>query len=581
MKKLISSLVAVLVASSLFGARYYVSTSGSDDNNGTSWKTPYKSIQKAIDSASASATWKAPSEVWVAKGTYKEGKSISMGLHVKMYGGFAGTETKLEERIANQENASILDGQSAHCVIENNYKNAEKPDERPIASTCVLDGFTIQNGKARYGGGIYNFYASPTISNCIFKNNEATSYGGAVCNEYSSSNVVNCTFDSNHAEIFGGAVYNGYDTQVNEDEDGRENPPTFTNCTFYQNSSNRSGGAVVNEHFDSKSVFVNCTFYGNTATSASQGGAVHNSDNAKPSFINCIFWGDKAAGSTNEIANASGTTAVVENCTVEKGYTGGKNIFEQNPALSELAYNGGFVPTMEVPKGSPVIAVGVAGEYVPTFDARNSPRAEVVTLGAFERFSAKPVIEVQPQATVKLGEKSTLTLEVSVRGDDDAVLEYQWQQKSKEKGAEFKNIDNASAKTAKLQVPNISAEQNGWQYRCVVTDRSYEVVSKVSTLTVLALPVITVNEKTTLTEAFDGTDSAVKDKDCKFKIVITAKGATPITYQWQESSNGGTSWTDISVEENKTANKATFQSNRMIALNGDFDKLYRYCKTWP
>ena len=57
----------------LFGARYYVVSGGAGNKDGTSWANAFSDVQTAIDKAYEVATADKPSEVWIAKGTYKHG----------------------------------------------------------------------------------------------------------------------------------------------------------------------------------------------------------------------------------------------------------------------------------------------------------------------------------------------------------------------------------------------------------------------------------------------------------------------------------------------------------------------------
>ncbi|MEI3046677.1 MAG: immunoglobulin domain-containing protein [Roseburia inulinivorans] len=77
----------------------------------------------------------------------------------------------------------------------------------------------------------------------------------------------------------------------------------------------------------------------------------------------------------------------------------------------------------------------------------------------------KPKIITQPQpASVKAGETATFT--VNATGTD---LKYQWQV-NKNDNAGFVNIDGATSESYKFNVA--SAEFNGYQYQCVVSNQS-------------------------------------------------------------------------------------------------------------
>ena len=89
----------------------------------------------------------------------------------------------------------------------------------------------------------------------------------------------------------------------------------------------------------------------------------------------------------------------------------------------------------------------------------------------------KPKIITQPQpASVKAGETATFT--VNATGTD---LKYQWQV-NKNDNAGFVNIDGATSESYKFNVA--SAEFNGYQYQCVVSNQSGSDTSDLVTLNV-------------------------------------------------------------------------------------------------
>ena len=144
---------------------FYVKSGANGD--GSSWSKAFGNIQQAVDSAA-----KVGADVWVAKGVYKSESSavVTLKPNVSLYGGFAGTETSLAAR-DTAKNPTVLDGDAKIRVIN-------QPSEFEDASAVVVDGFTIQNGVADYGGGAY-LRKNSTINNCILRNN-AASYGLAI-----------------------------------------------------------------------------------------------------------------------------------------------------------------------------------------------------------------------------------------------------------------------------------------------------------------------------------------------------------------------------------------------------------------
>ena len=77
--------------------------------------------------------------------------------------------------------------------------------------SSVVEGFTIINGFANYGGGIYCQYSSPTITNNIITENTVGSSGrgGGIYCEYSSPTITNNIITENTVGSFGvgGGIY--------------------------------------------------------------------------------------------------------------------------------------------------------------------------------------------------------------------------------------------------------------------------------------------------------------------------------------------------------------------------------------
>ena len=315
---LITSFLTALVAS---GATYYVVPGGAGSKDGTSWANAYSDIQDAINIAANFATQENPAEVWVAKGTYKHGTYMSMQNNVAIYGGFAGTEISKDQRVSG--NVTILDGEEKYIVFYN---------ER-IDKTAILDNIVIQNGYTQNyyeGAGMYNKQSSPTITNCVFRNNKLFNYqnydavgggamrnigsnptitnctfennvsdsdggGGAIYNYYSSPSIKNSTFKNNSASYFGGAIYNEGTTTSGMSS------PTIENCTFVGNKG-KYGGAICN-YYSSPKIY-NSTFYENSATSDTYayyagGGAMYNEELSNPTIVYCTFLNNLASGAAN------------------------------------------------------------------------------------------------------------------------------------------------------------------------------------------------------------------------------------------------------------------------------------------
>ena len=526
----------------------YVSTEGSSSNDGLSWATAKSDLQEAIDLASEYYG----SEVWIAKGTYKHGSAMTMKNGVAIYGGFAGTETSKDQRVAG--NNTILDGEGKYRVFYNDYT-----DSNPLTNSAKLDNVTIQNGYSSgsspdsNGGGMFNYNASPEITNCTFSNNSASGssygcgggiyndssspkltnctfsgnrasgssygYGGGIYNDSSNPELTNCTFTNNSAS-YGGGMYNDYSSPVlanctflnNSASYGggmynSSSSPVLTNCTFTNNSASSGGGM---DNLSSSPVLTNCTFSNNSASYG--GGGMYNSSSS-PVLTNCILWRNTASSSGNEIYNDSGNNPTIDTCIIKGGYSSYgayTNIITADPKLMPLGNYGGSVQTCPVGAGSSAIGAGKVVDDVTT-DARGFIRSVPYTIGAWQYCPTE--ITSQPLDTI-IWANTDAILTVSIEGDNPT---YQWQYSTN--GSTWYDIEGETSST--LTLSNVPSSQNGYKYRCVVdSDKTDLTYSSVAILTVKQSP--TLDNNPTGFEVWSNVDRSLS---------VSATGEE-ITYQW-------------------------------------------------
>ncbi|MBP7936319.1 MAG: DUF1565 domain-containing protein, partial [Phycisphaerae bacterium] len=174
-----------------------VSPSGNDDHDGSSWELAKRTVQAGINAIAGPGG----GDVWVAAGTYTERITLEACVHV--YGGFAGTEFRRDQRdwVAH---VTILDGNAGGSVVS-----------VPFGSELgTVDGFTIRNGKAtKAGGGICCDSSSPTIANNTITGNSVTGLyapGGGIYCAGGSPAISNNAVTGNSAigrQAYGGGIY--------------------------------------------------------------------------------------------------------------------------------------------------------------------------------------------------------------------------------------------------------------------------------------------------------------------------------------------------------------------------------------
>jgi predicted outer membrane repeat protein len=75
-------------------------------------------------------------------------------------------------------------------------------------SNSVVEDCTFSSNSANWGGGMWNYGSSPTLTKCTFSTNNG-SIGGGMYNEAGSNpTVTNCTFSNNTSSVDGGGMYN-------------------------------------------------------------------------------------------------------------------------------------------------------------------------------------------------------------------------------------------------------------------------------------------------------------------------------------------------------------------------------------
>jgi hypothetical protein len=322
-------------------------------------------LQRALGSASSG------DEIWVAEGTHKPGTNRTDTFHLKngveIYGGFAGTETSLDDRDWTIHETILSgdllgdDGSGFANYADNSYHVVTGSG---TDATAVLDGFTISGGYASgsypgdRGGGMYNDQGSPTLTNVTFSGNTASSGGGMLNVSSSSPTLTNVTFSGNTASS-GGGMHNGDNSN-----------PVLTNVTFSGNTAMASGGGGMYNDSSSPGL-TNVTFSGNLAifgggmynwgsspgltnvtfssnSAGYLGGGMYNCGDSSPMLTEVTFSGNTAANGGGGMYNESSSPTLTNvgfsgNSATNGSYSspgGGMYNSSSSPVLTNVAFSG-------------------------------------------------------------------------------------------------------------------------------------------------------------------------------------------------------------------------------------------------
>lgn len=141
----------------------YVKHNATGNGTGTNWANAYTTIYSGLAAASQSDT------IWVAKGTYYPATPAQLTTPlninlagIKLFGGFAGTETSLSQRDItkiNTVNATIVSGDYQNNDVVGNF-NINRSDNantliKVAANRVTIDGFTLKGAYALGSGSAY------------------------------------------------------------------------------------------------------------------------------------------------------------------------------------------------------------------------------------------------------------------------------------------------------------------------------------------------------------------------------------------------------------------------------------------
>jgi hypothetical protein len=181
--------LAIRQRSTYQGPTWHVSPSGSDQAGDGGWGSPFRTIQRAVDSAGSGDT------LLVERGLYRE----NISLHDK--DGVVITSRFMFDQDEATVRSTIIQGKDEGWVVTIGR-----------SENVTLCGFTVKNGRGdngSLGGGIYSFNSSLSIlDNIVTGNQNHSGYGaGIFCYESKPTIRGNLITENSNLEGHGGGIY--------------------------------------------------------------------------------------------------------------------------------------------------------------------------------------------------------------------------------------------------------------------------------------------------------------------------------------------------------------------------------------
>ena len=227
---LLWSVCITTIASGQSGTIWFVDQSSPLGGDGTSWTNAFQSLDNAIDAALTN------DDIWIATGTYIPTRTdgvddrtatFELSYGIGLYGGFAGTESTLSERILFA-NPTIISGDlfGDDNTGGSNGENAYHVFTVTGVTTNALtfDSIQISAGNAlsatdSTGGGIFidDTTTKPIyINRCNIHRNTARIGGGIACNSaIVTLNITSTNIQHNMATLKGGGIFSAGSAVIN------------------------------------------------------------------------------------------------------------------------------------------------------------------------------------------------------------------------------------------------------------------------------------------------------------------------------------------------------------------------------
>jgi predicted outer membrane repeat protein len=480
-------------------------------------------------------------------------------------------------------------------------------------SSPRLRGLKIYLNDAWQGGGLFADLSNPDFENCLFSNNTSANHGAGIYSDSSILLIKNSLIVNNSGSAAGGGIY-AYRSQMTINSSDIVNNQSSINAGGIDLSKSRmnANNSILYGNADAtpsniRELFIadtfcvanfkNCDVRGDSTAFTHNAGVDYEGNyisnlNILPGFIaptagpggsfygvNAVWMLDACSPLYNE-----GTPSLAGIITPTTDYAGnarvyadtidigayelikayiaaqghdtavcaGNNAYFSITAESSVAANyqwqvkpfgsssfvnatgpGAATSTYTVSAVTPSMN-GDQYHCVVTSLCTNASTSNDYTLTVY----SAPSISNQP-AAVSVCQNTTANFSVTAGGSN---LTYQWQQRPYGSSV-WSNCTGTSATTANYSIPSVPPAINNYSYRCIINGSCDPGDTTVIVdLTVKSLPSVVTQP---------GNQSVCEGANASFTV---SGSGTGISYLWQESTDGGTTWNNLTGQTTTTLN---------------------------
>ncbi|GEM_PF-5227958 len=506
------------------------------NGTGDSWDNAIGELSDALAWARENASknlWNAqnPLQIWVSAGTYlpqytltdldlgnlptaSRDQTFYIENNINLYGGFAGTENAVSDRIWNN-NKTILSGDLSGNDLSESFDNHTENTYHvvtAVGSTFSMNGFTISGGNTgstgavvintknilrTAGAGMYAVLSNVKLLDVVFEKNKGTgaaayikdsslSFKNGQVRNNTATNIAGFSIDSSTVNILNSAIYNNTASNLYSILYSSSSSTKITNTVITKNTA--------------------------AATSAFQG--TMGSTLPVAQIYNSIIWDNTTAVGPDTAADFIALNNITKNVI-----TGNWNV---DPQFNNAASND-FSLKMASParnKGNNTYYSANGGDLQNDRDLGNFARLSEanIDLGAYElQIPLVPLAVTLSPTHINCHSESTGALSSAVVGGI-APYTYQW-------------LDGASTTATRSNLAS-------GNYSLTVTDAIGGTATATITLT-QPVNALTTTGSFTWVSCYNGSNGTA--------TVVASGGTAPYTYSWNTSSSTLTTATGLAA----------------------------------